>query len=512
MRNSTIQALMILILMLLLGIIGLASCSNPDERPMDNLFLNSQDPLPASPVGLVISDPQFRVVEPDPLINESYKATAITMQTTQEMWGMFLNATKRIDLVGTRVTNPDMVSRLVSVANKGVKVNLVVEEGYFTDQEASYYISQLGQNPNITLKTDNDGIARQVHSRYAIIDDHIVLVSSGDFLDETFNTSVNNTLIFNTPRTYTDGAGASGVTTITDAFLFDFDQMFNQGLFGGNKATLNNHTFNIGSMVEIYFGPNDNLLAEIYNELQNMNTNLYYAIKEVNDPDLLNIIMNYGTEGYYDTISNLAYIDPYLENGIGFTWPGYNSLNHKFIIIDMPANVTNTINPVVLDLLDPVVITGSANWTHNGLRLNDEVMVIVHDLTLAFKYAIEISALSRESQGYGVVYGKIRTNKNVPIMEAEISCDSNAIPGGAFPGDGGQHPEGMSDARGFYFMFVRTGFVRNIHLTSIGEATTYLFPDPIWGPDSPNEGYNLLPGASLEVDFYLYPQPHATGT
>jgi len=369
----------------------------------------------------------------------------------------------------------------------------------------------------VTIHLDNDDVARQVHAHYAIIDDHYVLASSGDFLDDSFNTSVNNTLIFDTPRHYVNGSGAAGVQTITDAFLFDFDQMFNQGRFGGDKERLLNHSFNIGVTIEVYFGPNDNLYAEIVQEVNNMTNNMSYAIYQLNDINMISILRSLAGPGYFEWFVNPDYSDEdnpaHIPGSVPFAWPGFNALGHKFLLIDLPADVTTTISPALLDVVDPVVITGSCNWTHNGLELNDEQMIVAHDLTLGYEYAVEMSALAREAAGYGVVFGTVRTNKNVPIPEAELTCESESIPGGVFNGDGGEHPEGSTNEDGNYALIVPTGFLQNIQVLSLGSASgLYLLPDPIWGEDMPNEGYNLMPGASYRADFYCSPAPSATGT
>jgi hypothetical protein len=476
---------------------GIASCSNPDQRPRDTFFAAFPDPLQISPVGVVFTDPVFRVVEPDSLIEEQYLAANLHPMTSSDMWGYFTGATQSIELVCTRISNPNTVAMLVGIANRGIEVNIITEQGYFTKPEFAPFIAQLTQAGNVTIKTDHDGEVRQVHSRYAIIDDHIVLSSSGDFLDNSFNLSINNTLIFDTPRTYVNGAGAAGVQTITDAFAFDFDQMFNMNRFGGDKERLINHTFNIGVLVELYFGPNDNFLAEVLNKFSN-SQGLQYAVAQITDP----------------TMGAIA------GSGYGFTddsygWTGFNAMNHKFMLINVPTDVTVTLDPVIMNLLDPVVITGSANWTYNGLYTNDEQLVVVHDLTLGFEFGIEIGALERGAAGVGVVFGTVRTFKNVPISEAVPYCDSNAIPGSiVFIGDQGVKPEDVAtDARGMYLMFIPTGFLRNISLVDLGSANgLYLFPDPLWGPTDPNSGWVLLPGSSYEANFYLYPMPTGTGT
>ncbi|HEX9745669.1 MAG TPA: phospholipase D-like domain-containing protein [bacterium] len=490
-----------------------ASCSNPDQRPLGGIFPPFDFPLTKSPVGLIISDPVFRQVQPDPLIEERYEAANLTPLTTTNLWNYFSGAVSSIKIVGTKVTNANMVSRLVSAANSGVIVEILVEKGYFTEPDASPFIAQLAQSGNVTIRTDNDGIARQVHSAFAIIDNHMVLASSGDLLDDTFNRSINNVTVYDTPGTYINGTGPGGVKTLTDAFLFEFDQMFNMGKFGGEKDRLINHTFNVGVEVEVYFGPNDNLQAEIIDEVNNMSSNLTYMVNQVSDTTILSVLANFADGGFYEFTSNPDYSD-ILTTSTPFFWPSYNTLNHKIMIIDVPVQIGTDFSTTLLGLLDPVVITGSNNWTQPGLKLNDEQMVVIHDVTMGYEIGfIEYEVLNREANGIGVVFGHMKTSKNVAIEGAQITCDSESMAGGVFPGDGGEPTEGMSTMRGTYFMFVPTGFVRNIQVLSLGDASgLYLLPEVIWGEEQPNSGYNLLPGASYKLNFYVRPVPSQTGT
>jgi hypothetical protein len=480
---------------------------------MNTWFPILPTPLAKSPVGLIITDPVFRQKEPDPLLREGYLAADLTPLTSTDLWNYFTGASTRIDLVGTQITNADMVQRLAGAANKGVEVNMVVEEGYFNQAASAPLISQLMQTGHVTIKTDKDGIARQVHSHYAVIDNHVVLASSGDFLDDTFNASVNDTLVFNATGNYINGTGPSGVQSITDAFLFDFDQMFNLGHFGGDKERFANHTFDVGVDVEVYFGPNDDLLAEIANEVNNMQSNMSFMIGQVSDYNMLGILAQFAYAGFYDVAAS-GDLTTVLPLATPFYWSGYNYLNHKIMAIDVPNDIEAAQNPLLLEIYDPTVIFGSCDWTYSGLKLNDEQLIIVHDLTIGYEIGyVEFAAISREATGYGVVFGKVRTMRNVPIEHVVIACDSQDIAATPFGGDGGTPTTDETDPDGRFLMFVPSGFVRNIHLEDLGDAAgAYLFPDPLWGETQPNQGYNLLPGASLEVNFYLRPIPTNTGT
>ncbi|HDS30716.1 MAG TPA: hypothetical protein ENN67_06705 [Firmicutes bacterium] len=185
------------------------------------------------------------------------------------------------------------------------------------------------------------------------------------------------------------------------------------------------------------------------------------------------------------------------------------------LFIDVPVDFSNRLNPVLQDFYDPVVISGSCNWTQNGLTLNDEYILVMHDLTMGYQLgAIEMDAVRRAAQRVGVVFGKMRTYKNVPINNAMISVISEEIPGSPFFGSGaGEPPTATSVPRGVYYMEVPAGRLKDLQVVSLGEAEgLYLYPQTLFRSDLPNEYYNLLPGASYKADWYCYPVPSQTGT
>jgi hypothetical protein len=539
MRVRTIVTLGFFIIVLLLATV-LASCSNADQRPMDSIFGMLPHPLATSPVGLVITDPVFRQQEPDPLIKNYYEAAALEPLTSEYMWNCFTKGPKggevveEIDLTGTQITNADMVGRLVGIPGKPV-IKIVTEQGYFLEPDSAPFITQLTQAGNVTIKTDNDGISRQMHSRYAVITSrdasgnmhYRALASSGDFLDDSFNTSINNTVIFEAQRNYVDGAGANGVKSIIDAFLFDFDQMFNMGRFGGDKERLINHTFNVGIDVELYFGPNDNLFAEINDEAQNMvvsdpdtgaKRGMMFMINQVSDTDMLGLLNAYANQGIYDNLGSPGLGELLTEaQTTPFAWAdnefrAYNTLNHKVMLMDVP-NFEDALSPVILNAVDPVVITGSCNWTYAGIRLNDEQLLIIHDQTMSYEMYVELQTLSLEAQGNGVLFGRVHTHTDRPINQAEVSADSLAILGSPFRGAGADGIVGQTDARGIFAITVPAGLLRNIRLTSLGDgAGGFMNPTPIWNDPGLTQGYNLLPGSSFEINFFLEPIPTNTGT
>lgn len=61
--------------------------------------------------------------------------------------------------------------------------------------------------------------------------------------------------------------------------------------------------------------------------------------------------------------------------------PLSSTLHHKYAVID--AEYADS---------DPVVITGSHNWTYSANNINDETTLFIHDMNLAKLYAAEFNS------------------------------------------------------------------------------------------------------------------------
>lgn len=66
----------------------------------------------------------------------------------------------------------------------------------------------------------------------------------------------------------------------------------------------------------------------------------------------------------------------------------HHKLHHKYMIIDAGQDSS----------LDPIVITGSLNWSNNGINVNDENVAFIHDAALAGQYRQEFEARYEEAR------------------------------------------------------------------------------------------------------------------
>ena len=211
-------------------------------------------------------------------------------------------------------------------------------------------------------------------------DEAVVITGSFDWTYAHFSYEYNNTVIFQ------DSA-------LAHVYTQEFNMMWGStGLvpdttlskFGPYKTDLGRHTFVIeGKTVEVYFSPSDYTESHIQNTISTANTDLYFGIYTFTSSGDASLIVNKKTNGVYvaGIIDQFSYgYSPYTQftSGLGsnfICYSGSTIYHNKFLIVDQ-ANKCS----------DPLVLTGSHNWTTSANTKNDENTVIIHDDTIANQY------------------------------------------------------------------------------------------------------------------------------
>ncbi|HTB06828.1 MAG TPA: phospholipase D-like domain-containing protein [Bacteroidia bacterium] len=249
-------------------------------------------------------------------------------------------------------------------------------------------------NPAIPMlaRTDLAGI---MHNKFVVVDgrasnpnDAIVWTGCMNWEPGQIDKDINNIIIFQ------DSA-------LAHCYLMEFNQMWGdtveggvpnstKALFGSNKKNITPHNFVIdGYKVESYFSPSDNTSSHIVsteNAAQSEIDFEMFTFTFASDDSPIKSAISRGVKvyGIMDQ-SSLAYT-PYSDlsgpmgvNLLVYTGlPGYdyNSICHsKYMVVD-PCNLE----------ADPMVLTGSHNWSSSANTVNDENTVIVHDSSVANQY------------------------------------------------------------------------------------------------------------------------------
>ncbi len=228
-----------------------------------------------------------------------------------------------------------------------------------------------------------------MHNKFVIIDasssnpnDAILCTGSEDWGVTQFNLAPNNILFIQ------DSALAHAYTNEFNMMWGDTGIAPNSSLskFGPDKTDLGAHLFNIGGKtVELYFSPSDHTDTHIQSTINSANTDLYFGVYAFTVAADANAIAARQSAGVYvtgivDQYSNTSAAYPILTGALGTnmkTYAGSGAVvyHNKMLIVDPSDNCS-----------DPMVLTGSHNWTNSANTKNDENTLIIHDDTIANIY------------------------------------------------------------------------------------------------------------------------------
>jgi hypothetical protein len=142
-----------------------------------------------------------------------------------------------------------------------------------------------------------------------------------------------------------------------------------------------------GRHVELYFSPSDNTTSHIVGAIQSASHDIEFAVLTYTRNDMSDAMVaakHNGTDvrGMIENINDQGSEYPYLvSSGVNVTAHCLPyDLHHKYCIVD--ANATSS---------DPLVTTGSHNWSTAAETVNDEDELIIHDATIANEYLQEFT-------------------------------------------------------------------------------------------------------------------------
>jgi phosphatidylserine/phosphatidylglycerophosphate/cardiolipin synthase-like enzyme len=262
---------------------------------------------------------------------------------------------------------------LINAHRRGVVVRMVTESDNMDEQEVQE-IKEAG------IKVLGDRQEGLMHDKFVIIDRSDVWTGSMNFTTGGGYLDNNNLIRLRSSK-------------LAEDYTHEFEQMFIDDHFGANKApgTPNPAVTVNGSLIEVYFSPEDGTLEHILAAVNNAQQSIYFMAYSFTSDELADALIerakagvtvmgvfdkdqyhsNAGTE--FDTLHN-AGIDIWLDGNPRL-------MHHKVIIID-----------------NQIVITGSYNFSNNAEHNNDENTLIIHNQDIAAQYLAEFQQIYAISQ------------------------------------------------------------------------------------------------------------------
>jgi len=290
-----------------------------------------------------------------------------------------------IDVAMFNNNRQDITAALTAAHERGVQVRYVTD----LDEFNSGTSNPAPPFPLFKVQPDND-FSRLMHNKFVVIDvdspqDARIITGSTNWTDNNIGGDFNNIV------TIQDQA-------LARAYQLEFEEMWGDtgalpGVFGSvagdQKADNTPHLFNIGgTMVELYFSPSDNVSFRMEEAVRSADSMIDFALLTFTFNDLGTAILDKHNDG----IPVRGIIENSGDTGTEFTFLQNNGVNvvadpvegavhHKYCVVD--ANAPNS---------DPLVITGSHNWSASAEVRNDENTLIIHSETIANQFWQEFEA------------------------------------------------------------------------------------------------------------------------
>lgn len=296
-----------------------------------------------------------------------------------------------LDIAVYNNNNGSIVQAINAAFDRGVTVRYIAE-----GQNANTGLSNL--NAAIPVLYRQNATSSGMHNKFVIVDAEnvdsaLVLTGSTNFTSNNLFSDPNNMVIIQ------DQA-------LARAYTLEFNEMWGsdstqpnlaESRFGELKIKNTPEKFLIGGKsVELYFSPSDNTTAAIAKAIETAEYNLDFALLTITNNTLANAIADRVSSsltprGIVETPGGSGSdFDFLIDQGVlMLSHQGISGqLHHKYATIDHSE-----------PLSDPIVVTGSHNWSAAAETENDENTLIIHDATVANLFYQEFMAL------YGLVSG-----------------------------------------------------------------------------------------------------------
>lgn len=325
------------------------------------------------------------------------KALATTgSRCESEITSYINNAKSTIDVAMYNNSSTAIVGALKSAAARGVRVR------YVTDN--STLNSVLADTTSLGFKIIKKPTTDLMHNKFMIID------------ADSVNTSwvMSGAMNWSLGQIYTDYNNAIFIQDKSLALVYrmEFEEMWGSSTatpnttlakFGADKKDNTPKQVKLaGKLCEVYFSPSDETALAIINAVNTADVDLQISLLIFTYFDLGTAVNNAKRRGVdvrglmnQDTAGASSQINFLQRNGNNiklFRAGGTSTIyHHKVAIIDAKPAGANS---------DPMVVTGSHNWTVSADTRNDENTLILHDPSVANIYLQEFEARWKE-QGVG---------------------------------------------------------------------------------------------------------------
>jgi len=250
---------------------------------------------------------------------------------------------------------------------RGVKVSLVLEH-----ERADNTCFRLLQAQGIKIITDIQRPAL-MHNKFLIIDGQQVWTGSTNLTTRGLFTNRNNAVLIKDPK-------------IASAFRTEFNEMFQDKLFGRESAHNTPFLFNLGPFpLSLLFSPEKDVSKLLFKLLQEASRSITISAFVLTDSSLIKILEQKKAQGLTillildksqaKSTFSIAKKSQNLAENI-YIYRGKGKLHHKFMLLD-----------------ENILVTGSYNFSRNAARYNDENILVLKNREICRLYEAEVERI-----------------------------------------------------------------------------------------------------------------------
>jgi len=311
-----------------------------------------------------------------------------------------LTAEQTVDLCFYEIDSDTIIGAILVAHNSGTEVRLITDDAYLPEVQELL-------DASVPVLSDSAGsvyIYKDMHNKFAVFDAEWVWTGSYNATENGTFGNANNAILFRSE----DAAVA---------YTAEFQEMWgstsaipNPGAsrFHTGKEDNHLHTFELdGYPLEVYMSPSDQTKEAILAAITTADYSISFCIFSFTDDDIsdameaqLEDVPGLTIQGVFDETqagSQYSEIHKMLDWGnqvevlvdaITDSAGAEKFLHHKYLLVD--AGYEDS---------DPLVITGSCNWSTNGFSYNDENTIISYHPDIVDQYFSEF----QERFGEGIV-------------------------------------------------------------------------------------------------------------
>lgn len=289
-----------------------------------------------------------------------------------------------LDIAVYNTSNSSIVTAVNDAQARGVQVRWITEGGQNNSALG-------GLHPAIPVLQRQNSSGSGMHNKFIIADADggpaaHVLTASSNFTNSGFFNEANNLVIVQD-------------MALARTYRREFEEMWGgsgaqpnvaNSRFGSAKTDNTPHWFNVnGTPVQSWFSPSDGTTERIAEALRTADVRVEFALFALTSSTLTNELLDRQAQAgvtvrgiVEEEDMNLWTYDALLNGGVDIRPDGAPFyLHHKYAIVDHGAPAE-----------DPLVITGSHNWSFNAETVNDENTLIIRSASLADQFHQEWNA------------------------------------------------------------------------------------------------------------------------